>query len=53
MILVLHGCYIVRALRRATTTKKRAKLKERQAEIGLRIEPHQQGNGDYRTTLEA
>ena len=27
-------------------------LKERQAEIALRIEQHQKGEGDFRTTLE-
>ena len=27
-------------------------MKERQTEITLRIEQHQQGEGDYRTTLE-
>jgi hypothetical protein len=33
--------------------KKARELKERQTEIGLRIEQHQQGDGDYRTTLES
>jgi hypothetical protein len=33
--------------------KKARELKERQAEIALRIEQHQQGEGDCRTTLES
>jgi hypothetical protein len=33
--------------------KKARELKDRQTEIGLRIEQHQQGDGDYRTTLES
>jgi hypothetical protein len=28
-------------------------LKERETEIALRVEQHQQGEGDYRTTLES
>ncbi|HET7595029.1 MAG TPA: hypothetical protein VFK49_06205, partial [Stellaceae bacterium] len=32
--------------------RKARELKERQTEIGLRIEQHQQGEGAYRTTLE-
>jgi hypothetical protein len=28
-------------------------LKERQTEISLQVEQHQQGEGDYRTTLES
>src|ERR1700716_120345 len=32
--------------------KKARELKERQTEIALRIEQHQKGEGDYRTTLE-
>jgi hypothetical protein len=33
--------------------KKARALKERQAEIAARIEQHRQGDGEYRTTLEA
>ena len=33
--------------------KKARELKERQTEIALRIEQHQQGEGDFRTTLES
>lgn len=33
--------------------KKARELKERQAEIALRIEQHQKGEGDFRTTLES
>jgi hypothetical protein len=33
--------------------KKAREMKERQAEIALRIEQHQQGDGEYRTTLES
>jgi DNA invertase Pin-like site-specific DNA recombinase len=33
--------------------KKARELKQRQTEIALRIERHQQGDGDYRTTLES
>jgi hypothetical protein len=33
--------------------KKARELKERQTEIGLRIQQHQHGDGDYRTTLES
>jgi site-specific DNA recombinase len=33
--------------------KKAHELKQRQAEIGLRIEQHQRGDGDYRLTLES
>ena len=40
-------------LRRRTTTKKARELKERQTEIGLRVEQHQKGDGDYRMTLES
>jgi hypothetical protein len=32
--------------------RKARELKERQTEITLRIEQHQKGEGDYRTTLE-
>src|SRR6266481_3883535 len=32
---------------------KARELKERQAEIALRIEQHQKGEGDFRTTLES
>jgi hypothetical protein len=32
------------------TKKKRRELKEKQAEIAVRIEQHQQGDGEYRTT---
>ncbi len=32
--------------------RKARELKERQTEIALRIEQHQQGEGAYRTTLE-
>jgi hypothetical protein len=32
--------------------RKAHELKDRQAEITLRIEQHQKGEGDYRTTLE-
>jgi hypothetical protein len=33
--------------------KKARELKERQTEIALRIEQHQKGEGDFRTTLES
>jgi site-specific DNA recombinase len=33
--------------------KKARQLKERQTEIALRIEQHQEGEGDFRTTLES
>ena len=33
--------------------KKARELKERQTEITLRIEQHQNGEGDFRTTLES
>ena len=33
--------------------KKARELKERQVEIGLRVEQHQQGEGEYRMTLES
>src|SRR3984893_8254935 len=33
--------------------KKARELKEQQAEIATRIEQHQQGNAEYRTTLES
>ena len=33
--------------------KKARELKERQAEIATRIEQHQEGEGSFRTTLEA
>lgn len=33
--------------------KKARDLKERQTEISLRIEQHQKGEGDFRTTLES
>jgi hypothetical protein len=33
--------------------KKARELKDRQTEIGLRIEQHHQGDGDYRATLES
>jgi site-specific DNA recombinase len=33
--------------------KKARELKERQAEITLRVEQHQKGEGDFRTTLES
>ena len=33
--------------------KKTRELKEQQAEIATRIEQHQQGNAEYRTTLES
>jgi DNA invertase Pin-like site-specific DNA recombinase len=33
--------------------KKARELKQRQAEIALRIEQHQKGEGDFRTTLES
>jgi hypothetical protein len=33
--------------------RKARELKERQTEIALRVEQHQQGEGDYRTTLES
>src|SRR2546421_12683109 len=33
--------------------KKARELKERQAEIAVRIEQHQQGDAEYRTTLES
>jgi hypothetical protein len=32
--------------------KKARELKERQTEIAMRIEQHQKGEGDFRTTLE-
>jgi hypothetical protein len=33
--------------------KKARELKDHQAEIAVRIEQHQQGDGEYRTTLES
>jgi hypothetical protein len=33
--------------------RKGRELKERQAEIAAQIEQHQQGDGEYRTTLES
>src|SRR5262245_61259326 len=33
--------------------KKARELKERQTEIALRVEQHQKGEGDFRTTLES
>jgi hypothetical protein len=33
--------------------KKARELKDQQAEIAARIEQHQQGNAEYRTTLES
>ena len=33
--------------------KKARELKERQTELALRIEQHQKGEGDFRTTLES
>lgn len=33
--------------------KKARELKGRQTELALRIEQHQEGEGDYRTTLES
>jgi hypothetical protein len=33
--------------------RKARELKERQTEIALQVEQHQQGEGDYRTTLES
>jgi hypothetical protein len=55
----LIGCEIffavVPAERRRITgdeyDRKARKLKERQTEVTLRIEQHQKGEGDYRTTL--
>jgi hypothetical protein len=32
--------------------KKARELKERQTEIAVRVEQHQKGEGDFRTTLE-
>jgi hypothetical protein len=52
----LHPCCSGRRGRRITQSgydKKARELKERQTEIALRIEQHQQGDGDYRTTLES
>ena len=40
-------------LRKTTTTKKARELKEKQAEFVVRIEQHQLGDGEYRTTLES
>jgi hypothetical protein len=42
-----------RGITQSDYDKKARELKERQTEIGLRIEQHQQGDGDYRTTLES
>ena len=44
--------YGVGELRGTNTTEKARELKGRQTEITLRIEQHQKGEGDYRTTLE-
>ncbi len=33
--------------------KKATELKERQVELSMRIEQHQKGEGEYRTTLES
>jgi hypothetical protein len=33
--------------------RKACQLKERQSEIAIRIEQHQKGEGDFRTTLES
>jgi hypothetical protein len=46
----------IRICRRITQDdydKKARELKEQQAEIATRIEQHQQGNAEYRTTLES
>jgi hypothetical protein len=47
---------VTEAARRITQDdydKKARELKERQAEIATRIDQHQQGDGEYRTTLES
>jgi site-specific DNA recombinase len=43
----------VRRITQDEYDRKARELKERQTEIALRIEQHQQGEGDYRTTLES
>ena len=45
----LHG----RCITQDDYDKKARELKEQQAEIATRIEQHQQGNAEYRTTLES
>ena len=44
---------IVRRITQDEYDKKARELKERQTEITLRIEQHQNGEGDFRTTLES
>jgi hypothetical protein len=48
-----RGRYWKRGITQDDYDRKARALKERQTEIELRIEQHQQGEGDYRTTLEA
>jgi site-specific DNA recombinase len=49
--------YVERALDRRITRdeydKKARELKQRQAEIGLRVAQHEKGDGDFRITLES
>ena len=44
---------ILRRITQDDYDKKARELKERQAEIATRIDQHQQGDGEYRTTLES
>jgi hypothetical protein len=44
--------YAARRITQDEYDKKARELKERQAEFATRIEQHQQGDGEYRTTLE-
>jgi hypothetical protein len=43
----------VRRITQDDYDRKARELKERQTEIALQVEQHQQGEGDYRTTLES
>jgi hypothetical protein len=45
--------YQIRWITQDEYDKKARELKERQTEIALRIEQHQKGEGDFRTTLES
>ncbi len=50
---VLLDMRLDRSITQSEYDKKARDLKERQVEIGLRIERHQKGEGDYRMTLES
>src|SRR3984893_14532913 len=47
------GVAVPRRITQDDYDKKARELKEQQAEIATRIEQHQQGNAEYRTTLES